>query len=192
MRSLFRIVAPVIAALAIALGGASSALASSKAPVTWSPPAASAPSKAPVVWAPPPVSARVKAPVVWAPPPVSSPLSRDMSPGWLIDEAWCTGNEAAMTCFEAKGRVQLQETDMARAIVVNMRQYAAHYEQGVLVAEDTVFTHERFAMSGNETYTTHSVTHLRVNDGDVTCSFQEVFRIVDSEVVSFHEGGTCG
>ena len=176
MRSLLRIVAPVLAALAIALGGTTSALAASKAPATWSPPPASAPSKAPATW---------------SPPPASAPLSRDASPGWLIDEAWCSGDEASMTCFEAKGRVQLQETDKARAIVVNMQQYAAHYEQGVLVAEDTEFTHERFAVSGNDTYTVHAVTHLRVNDGDLTCSFQEVFRIVEFEVVSSHEGGTC-
>lgn len=44
MRSLVRIAAPVLAAVAIVLGGSSSALAASRNPAVWAPPPASAPS----------------------------------------------------------------------------------------------------------------------------------------------------
>jgi hypothetical protein len=178
MRSLVRIVAPVLAAVAIVLAGSSSALASSKAPRTWSPPPASA-----VLVA--------KAPRTWAPPPASAPLVRDSSPGWAVDDAWCNGDAAFMTCFEVKGRVQYALTDRTSSIVINVQQTASHYEAGVLVAEDTEVSHLRFADSGNGTFTTHSVTHLRINDGDVTCSFQETFRIVNGELQTSHDAGTC-
>jgi hypothetical protein len=96
-----------------------------------------------------------------------------------------------MTCFEVTGRVQLLIGQGTSGIVINVQTDAAHYEQGVLVAEDTEVSHERFAVNGNDTYTVHVVTHTRVSDGDVTCSYQEVFRIVDFDLVTDHEAGTC-
>jgi hypothetical protein len=208
MRSLVRIVAPVIAAVAIVLAGSSSALASSKAPRTWSPPPASSvlASKAPRTWAPPPASAPMRGPVTGSPPPVSAPVARpprtwapppatspigDASPGWVLDDAWCNGDAAFTTCFEVKGRVQFLLGERGSGLLVNARESAFHYVDGVLVASDTEFMHERLADSGNGTYTVHVVTHTRVNDGDVTCSYQEIFRIVDFELVTDHEGGTC-
>ncbi len=171
MRSLVRIAAPVIAAVAIALGGASSALAASRAPSHWSPPPASAPVHAPSTWIPGPAF--------------------DASPGWLVNDAWCSGDVAYMTCFEVTGRVQFLIGQGTSGIVINVQTDADHYEQGVLVASDTEISHERFAVNPNGTYTTNVVTHTRVSDGDATCSFQEVYRIVDMELVTSHEGGTC-
>ena len=178
MRSLVRIVAPVVAAAAIALAGSSSALASSRAPHTWSPPPASAP-------------AASHTPVTWSPPPASAPASKDASPGWNVNDAWCTGDFAFMTCFEVTGRVQMILSEGSNAIVVNVQTHATHYESGVAVAEDTELSHERFAVNGNDTYTVQVVTHTRVSDADGSCSFQEVFRIVDFELVTDHEAGAC-
>ena len=144
MRSLVRIVAPVLAVVAIALGGASSTLAASQ------------------------------------------------SPGWSVDEAWCNGDDAFLICFEVKGRVQLMLTDNTSAVVVNVREHASFYEQGALVAETDEVTHERFAVNGSGVYTTQVVTHTRVADGDVTCQSQLVYRIVDFDLVTDHQGGTCG
>jgi hypothetical protein len=178
MRSLVRIVAPVVAAAAIALAGSSSALASSRAPHTWSPPPASAP-------------AAPHTPVTGSPPPASAPAAKDASPGWAIDDAWCIGDYAFMTCFEVTGRVQFLIGEGTSGLIVNAQEHAAHYEQGVLLAETTELSHERFAVNANGTYTVHVVTHTRVDEGDVTCSFQEVFRIVDFELVTDHDAGTC-
>ena len=144
MRSLVRIVAPVLAVMAIALGGASSTLAASH------------------------------------------------SPGWSVNDAWCNGDEAFLICFEVKGRVQLQLSEGSNGIVVNVREHASFYEQGVLVAETDEMTHERFAVNGSDTYTTQVVTHTRVTEGDVTCHSQLVYRIVDFDLVTDHQGGTCG
>ena len=194
MRSLVRIVAPVLAAVAIVLAGSSSALASSNAPRTWSPPPTSAVlvSKAPRTWAPPPASAPVsKTPRTWTPAPASAPVTRDSSPGWAVDDAWCNGDAAFMTCFVIRGRVQYALTDHNSSIVINTQQTASHYEAGVLVAEDTEVSHLRFADSGNGSFTVHSVTHLRVTEGDVTCSFQETFRVVNGELQASHDAGTC-
>ena len=178
MRSLVRIVAPVVAAAAIALAGSSSALASSRAPHTWSPPPASAPSAS-------------DTPVTWSPPPAAAPASKDASPGWLVNDAWCNGDDAFMTCFEVTGRVQFLIGQGTSGIVINVQTDADHYEQGVLVASDTEISHERFAVNPNGTYTVNVVTHTRVTDGDGSCSFQELYRIVDFELVTSHEGGTC-
>src|SRR6476659_3826515 len=110
MRSLVRIVAPVLAAMALVLAGSSSALPSSKTPRTWTP------------------------------APASAPVTRDSSPGWAVDDAWCNGDAAFMTCFVIRGRVQYALTDHNSSIVINTRQTASHYEAGVLVAEDTADT----------------------------------------------------
>jgi hypothetical protein len=177
MRSLVRIAAPVVAAVAIALGGASSALAASRAPSHWSPPPASAPV--------------AKAPVTWSPPPASAPALKDASPGWSVNDAWCNGDDAFMTCFVVTGRVQFLIGAGTSGIVINVRTDATHYEQGVLVSADTELSHERFAETAAGVYTVHVVTHTRVIDGDGSCSFQEVFRIVDFEVVTDHDAGTC-
>ena len=144
MRSLLRIVAPVVAALAIALGGASSTLAASS------------------------------------------------SPGWSVNDAWCNGTEEFMTCFEVKGRVQLTLSEGTNGIVINVREHAEHFVGGELVAVTDEVSHERFAVNGNDTYTTHVVTHTRVAEGDVTCQFQLVYRIVDFDLVTDHQAGTCG
>ena len=177
MRSLVRIVAPVLASVAIVLAGSSSALAASRAPSHWSPPPATAPV--------------AKAPVTWSPPPASAPSSKDASPGWSVNDAWCNGDDAYMTCFEVTGRVQLLIGAGTSGIIVNVQTEATRYEGGVLVAADTEVSHERFAVNGNDTYTVHVVTHTRVADADGSCSFQEVFRIVDFQLVTEHEAGTC-
>ena len=161
MRPLVRIVAPVLSSVAIVLAGSSSALASSKAPRTW------------------------------APPPAAAPMTGNASPGWAVDDAWCNGDAAFMTCFVIRGRVQYALTDHNSGIVINTRQTASHYEAGVLVSEDTEVSHLRFADSGNGTFTTHSVIHMRSNGGDVTCSFQETFRVVNGELQTSHDSGTC-
>ena len=144
MRSLIRIVAPVLAVAAIALGGASSTLADSS------------------------------------------------SPGWSVNDAWCFGTEAYTTCFEVKGRVQLTLSEGTNGIVINVREHAEHFVDGDLVAVTDELAHERFAVNGSGTYTTQVVTHTRVAEGDVTCQYQLVYRIVDYDLVTDHQGGTCG
>jgi hypothetical protein len=143
MRSLIRIVAPLLAVAAIALGGASSTLAASS------------------------------------------------SPGWSVNEAWCNGTEAFMTCFEVKGHVQLTLSEGTNGIVINVREHAEHFAHGALVAVTDEFAHERFAVNGSGTYTTQVVTHTRVAEGDVTCQYQLVYRMVDYDLVTDHQGGTC-
>jgi hypothetical protein len=151
MRSLIRIVGPVLAVIAIALGGASSAVAA------------------------------------------SSPSSTGAAGGgWNIDDAWCNGDESFMICFEISGHVQLMLTGKSSGIVINQQEHADFYVDGSLVAETDEFTHERFAVNANDVYTTHVVTHTRVGEGDTTCQYQVVYRIVDFDVVTDHEGGTCG
>jgi hypothetical protein len=150
MRTLIRIVAPVLAVAAIALGGASSALAAS---------------------------------------PSSTAASGG---GWNIDEAWCNGDESYRICFEVSGHVQLMLSGSSSAIVINQMEHADFYVQGSLVAQTDEFAHERFAVSPNDVYTTHVVTHTRIAEGDVTCQSQLVYRIVDFDLVTDHQGGTCG
>lgn len=122
----------------------------------------------------------------------STTVAASSSPGWSVNEAWCNGDDAFMTCFDVKGRVQLMLTERTSAVVVNVREHAAHYVTGALVAETDEVTHERFAVNGSDIYTTQVVTHTRVADGDVTCQFQVVYRIVDFDLITDHEGGTCG
>jgi hypothetical protein len=143
-------VAPVLAVIAIALGGASSTLAAA---------------------------------------PSSTAASGG---GWNIDEAWCNGDETFMICFEVSGHVQLMLSGSTSAIVINHKEHADFYVQGSLVAATDEFAHERFAVNPNDVYTTQVVTHTRVAEGDVTCQYQLVYRIVDFDLVTDHQAGTCG
>jgi len=150
MRSLFRIVAPVVAAVAIALGGASSTLAAS---------------------------------------PSSTAASGG---GWNIDDEWCNGDQSFTICFDISGHVQLMLSGKSSGIVINQMEHADFYVEGALVASTDEFTHERFAVNANDVYTTQVVTHTRVAEGDMTCQSQLVYRIIDFDLVTDHQGGTCG
>jgi hypothetical protein len=144
MRSLFRSVIPVAAAVLIALAGASSAMAAS------------------------PVGYRV-----------------------AFDDAWCNGDVDFTTCFEQRGQFSVVDNGNTSSVVITQRLHAVHYEQGIQVAEDTEVSSERFAERADGTYVVHEVVHTTVRDGEFTCSFGSVFRMVDFTVQVDHDEASC-
>ena len=144
MRSLVRLVAPLLAATAIVIAGSSSALA------------AASPSTA------------------------------------SLDAAWCFDDIGTVYCFDVDGQVQYLDNHVGSSVSIHSRTKTTVTEAGAVVGESFNVDYFRGVFKADGTVEMTSIVNTTSQNGDTSCKYQLVLRLVDYEAQVFSERSTCG
>ena len=109
-----------------------------------------------------------------------------------LDTDWCFQDVSTTYCFDVDGKVQYVDNKAGSSVTINSRTHTTVTEGGAVVGESYSVESFRGFFGADGTVTMKSNIKTRASNGDETCSYHLVLRIVDYEVTVISETSTCG
>ena len=116
-----------------------------------------------------------------APAPTSIPL----------DDSYCFDDVGTTYCFDFDGTMRFNETAAGSSVSVHRTTRTTVYEGGQVVGTSQSVAMERETVRPDGTVIVKTGIHSRAVNGDDSCSYSLMLRLVDYEAVIDHEVITC-
>jgi hypothetical protein len=109
-----------------------------------------------------------------------------------IDNSFCYTSGALTSCFDISGQAHFLDTSVGSSVTMTRTTVTTYYENGVQTGGARSESVYRGTVADDGTVTTQSVVHTRTVDGDGTCTYRLVLRLVEYEPVVAIDELSCG
>ena len=108
-----------------------------------------------------------------------------------LDDSYCFDDVGTTYCFDFDGTMRFNETAAGSSVSIHRTTRTSVYEGGQVVGVSKSVAMERETVRSDGTVVVKTGIHSRAVNGDDSCSYSLVLRLVDYEAVVDHEVITC-
>jgi hypothetical protein len=108
-----------------------------------------------------------------------------------LDDTYCFDDVTTTYCFDFDGTMRFNETAAGESVSIHRTTRTTVYEGGEVVGVSKSVAMEREVVRPDGTVVVKTGIHSRAVNGDDSCNYSLVLRLVDYEAVVVHEVITC-
>jgi outer membrane protein assembly factor BamB len=108
-----------------------------------------------------------------------------------LDDHWCFDDAGTLYCFDIDGTMRFNDNTAGQSVSIHRTVRTTVYEDGQVVGTSKSVAMERETVRPDGTVIVKTGIHTRAVNGDDSCNYSLVLRLVDDEAVVDHEVITC-
>ena len=108
-----------------------------------------------------------------------------------LDDNWCFDDVGTVYCYDIDGTMRFNDPAAGESVSIHRTTRTTVYEGGQVVGVSKSVAAERETVRQDGTVVVKTGIHSRAVNGDDSCNYSLVLRLVDYEAVVVHEVITC-